>query len=107
MIKNSNPKSFGSKLCMESYGDSYTDLYTCRRPLNLLLSPFRYQKPNLEDVFLNLCLGDDVDEEGRKKEKEENEKRRIAMQDLNGQKKGGGEGGEKSKNMQVRLIKDS
>ena len=30
----------------------------------------RYDMPNLEDVFLNLCLSDDVDEEGKQKSPE-------------------------------------
>ena len=30
----------------------------------------RYNMPNLEDVFLNLCLSDDVDEEGKQKSPE-------------------------------------
>ena len=31
----------------------------------------KYSRPSLEEVFLNLCLGDDVDEEGKKKEEKE------------------------------------
>ena len=30
----------------------------------------RYNMPNLEDVFLNLCLSDDIDEEGKQKSPE-------------------------------------
>ena len=33
----------------------------------------RYSMPNLEDVFLNLCLSDDVDEEGKQKSPEKGE----------------------------------